>query len=176
MEVSVKHKHKLASKKADRRNQAKLIQQRKRREITNLNRFFSGANGAPKIVAVVPLCPDVDPHVAIHDLYASVGQSYIAHEGPSVLSVDRFKQKLQFIPLRRHLLDILDALKVADFVLFVMSAEVEVDSFGELCLTTIKAQGVPSIVNIVQVCAHSKNTPVAFTRLMAKAASRKFPS
>ena len=58
---------------------------------------------------------------------------------------------MQFIPTERHLLEILDAVKVADLVVFVLSAEEEVDKFGELCMTTIRSQGVPSTLSFVQV-------------------------
>lgn len=47
-------------------------------------------------------------------------------------------------------MDILDACKIADFVLFVLSPVTEVDSFGEQSLRAIKAQGVPSVVSCVQ--------------------------
>ncbi|TPX71823.1 hypothetical protein SpCBS45565_g00888 [Spizellomyces sp. 'palustris'] len=147
--ASVKNKHKLSSSKADRRNQAKVLQQKKRHDLVTSSRLFSGAHGCPKIVAVVPLCPDVDANAVVKDLYASVGQEYVT-ETVSTLFVERFKQKVQFVAVRRHLLDILDAVKVADFVVFVVSAEEEVDGFGELCLTTIKAQGVPSTLSVVQ--------------------------
>ncbi|KAI8820808.1 uncharacterized protein EV422DRAFT_64049 [Fimicolochytrium jonesii] len=147
---SVKHKHNAVSHKADRRNQAKLIQQKKRNDLVNFNRLFSGARGAPKIVAVVPLCPDVDPRQVVADLYSSLGETMPSTVGPITLNVERYKQKIQFLALNRNLLDILDGVKIADFVVFVVSAQVEVDTFGEQCLSAIKAQGVPSILSVVQ--------------------------
>ncbi|KAJ3017464.1 hypothetical protein HKX48_003533 [Thoreauomyces humboldtii] len=147
---SVKNKHLAVSHKADRKNQAKLVQQRKRSDVVASNRLFSGASGAPKIVAIVPLCPDVDARIVVSELHSSVGQELANPDGPTVLYIERFKQKLQLVPLRRNLLEILDGVKVADFVMFVVSAEVEVDAFGDQCLTTIRAQGVPSVVAAVQ--------------------------
>lgn len=38
------------STKADRRNAAKLFQQKKREELVRSNRLFEGRHGAPKIV------------------------------------------------------------------------------------------------------------------------------
>src|SRR5207245_6322147 len=64
-------------------------------------------------------------------------------------SADRFKQKVQFILLDRNLIDILDACKVADFVVLIMSAKVEVGKFGELCLKAIQAQGIPFMIPAV---------------------------
>ena len=46
--------------KADRRNAARVGQQNRRDDLRNAQRLFSGRSGAAKIVAVVPLCPDVD--------------------------------------------------------------------------------------------------------------------
>ncbi|KAI8916941.1 hypothetical protein DFJ77DRAFT_325864 [Powellomyces hirtus] len=114
------------------------------------NRLFSGVAGAPKIIAIIPLCPDVDARAIVKDLHDSVGTQCDSYDQPTILNVERFKQKLQLVPLRRNLLEILDAVKVADFIMFVVSAEVEVDRFGDLCLTTIKAQGVPSTFAAVQ--------------------------
>ncbi|KAI9094655.1 hypothetical protein DFS34DRAFT_628610 [Phlyctochytrium arcticum] len=161
---SVKNKHKLSSAatKADRRNHAKLIQQRKRSEVVSSNRLFQGPSGAPKIVAVIPLCPDVDAWKVVKEFAAGVdgekedagmdveNTSTSGDSKTITIYIERFKQKLQFLPVGRHLLHILDAVKVADFLVFVMSSEVEVDEFGELCLKTIKAQGVPSHMSVVQ--------------------------
>jgi len=63
-----------------------------------------------------------------------------------IIRSDRFKQKLQFIPLQRNYIDIMDAAKVADFIVFVMSAVEEVDQFGLMVLAGIQSQGVPSVV------------------------------
>ncbi|CAG8841983.1 20551_t:CDS:2, partial [Gigaspora margarita] len=45
--------------------------------------------------------------------------------------------------LLRNFIDILDACKMADFMLLILSAKVEVDQFGELCLKAIQSQGFP---------------------------------
>ncbi|KAJ3279678.1 hypothetical protein HK104_001246 [Borealophlyctis nickersoniae] len=148
--VKNKHKQHLVSHKADRRNAAKVAQQKKKEDLVMGNRLFQGIYGVPKIVAVVPLCPDVSTHAAVQNLFASAQQPYPDTTGPVTLSLPNFKQRLQLIPLGRHTLDILDALKVADFVIFVMSANVEVDDFGTNCLTAIKAQGLPSALSFVQ--------------------------
>ena len=66
-------------------------------------------------------------------------------------SAERFKQKIQFILLERNFIDILDACKVADYILFVISAEVEVDKFGELCLKAIQSQGPPTVITTAMV-------------------------
>ncbi|KAF9167328.1 hypothetical protein DFQ26_004969 [Actinomortierella ambigua] len=147
--VSIKHQsNRGVSSKVDRRNAAKLLQQKKREELHRKNRIFDNRHGAPKIIAVVPLCPDVTAESAVKHLFASVEQEP-AHDGIVVMSSDRFKQKLQFVPLKRNFIDIMDAAKVADFIVFVMSAVTEVDEFGLMILSSIQAQGVPSIVPTV---------------------------
>lgn len=49
----------------------------------------------------------------------------------------------------RHFYAALDACKVADYVLFVLSPTVEVDSWGELLLRTVQAQGLPTVVSCI---------------------------
>ncbi|KAI8148996.1 hypothetical protein BJV82DRAFT_663344 [Fennellomyces sp. T-0311] len=137
--------------KVDRRNAAKLEQQRKREEITRLHRIFEGRQGAPKIVPVISLCPDTDVHVAIASLYRSLGQEppSTPYEG-SILDVERFKQKLQLVPLRRNFVDVMDAFKVADMAILLLSAEVEVDQFGINCLLGMLNQGLVAVTPVVQ--------------------------
>ncbi|KAF9944828.1 hypothetical protein BGZ72_001917 [Mortierella alpina] len=147
--VSIKHQSsKGLSNRTDRRNTARLLQQKKREELFRKTKIFDGKNGTPKVVAVVALCADVSADDAVRKLFASVDQ-VPANSGPVLMTTDRFKQKLQFIPLQRNYIDIMDAAKVADFIFFVMSAVEEVDKFGEMVLSGIQSQGVPSVVAAV---------------------------
>ncbi|GJJ78867.1 pre-rRNA-processing protein TSR1 [Entomortierella parvispora] len=133
------------SNRFDRRNAARLLQQKKREELFRKTKIFDGKNGTPKVIAVVPLCADVNADDAVANLFASVEQ-VPANKGAVLMTSDRFKQKLQFIPLQRNYIDIMDAAKVADFIVFVMSAVEEVDEFGLMVLAGIQSQGVPSVV------------------------------
>ncbi|RIA99286.1 hypothetical protein C1645_684977 [Glomus cerebriforme] len=136
--------------RTDRRNAAKLEQQKKREEVLKANRFFEGRHGTPKIVAVIPLCPDVNSYSAVKSIYSSIDlQEPSILKGTAHINAERFKQKIQFILLDRNFVDILDACKIADYVLFVVSAEVEVDQFGELCLKAIQSQGLPTVMTTV---------------------------
>ncbi|RGB27862.1 hypothetical protein C1646_717555 [Rhizophagus diaphanus] len=133
--------------RVDRRNAAKLEQQKKREEVLKENRFFEGRHGTPKIVAVIPLCTDVNSYSAVKSIYSSIGvQDPPILKGVAQLNAERFKQKIQFVLLERNFVDILDACKIADYVLFVVSAEVEVDHFGELCLKAMQSQGLPTVI------------------------------
>jgi pre-rRNA-processing protein TSR1 len=64
--------------------------------------------------------------------------------------VDRFKQKLQYVPLKRDLTACLDAARIADFIVLVLSAEVEVDALGELILRSVESQGMSTLFTVVQ--------------------------
>ncbi|KAJ1660572.1 ribosome biogenesis protein tsr1 [Dispira simplex] len=147
------------TRRADRRNTAKLAQQRKREALARANRMFTGRSRAPKIVALVPLCSDVSSIEAAKQLFASVDLEHPGETGEvpaegfgcSVhLHVDRFKQSFQLLQLSRHFWQILDATKVADYVVYVVSADEEVDAFGEACLTAIQAQGCGGAFTVVQ--------------------------
>jgi len=47
----------------------------------------------------------------------------------------------------------LDACKVADYVVFVLSTTVEVDNWGDTLLRTLQAQGLPDVVTVVSANA-----------------------
>jgi pre-rRNA-processing protein TSR1 len=49
----------------------------------------------------------------------------------------------------RNFYGALDACKVADYVVFVLSPTVEVDVWGDTLLRTLQAQGLPSVVTVV---------------------------
>ncbi|KAI8049241.1 hypothetical protein BDF22DRAFT_700154 [Syncephalis plumigaleata] len=144
----------------DRRNAAKLEQKKKRESIVALTRLFTGRNAVPKIVAVIPLCKDNDVLQFVRQLYRSENVTPPTEKdlaGSIYLTSERQKQTLQLLLPSRHFIDILDTAKVADFCVFLLSAEEEVDQFGELCLRAIQSQGVPSIVNVVQ---HLDQVPI----------------
>jgi pre-rRNA-processing protein TSR1 len=146
--------------KVDRRNAAKILQQKKREELTRISRIFEGRQGAPKIVPVLPLCADSNVEAAIEALYTALDETMPDHAKTeqSILNIERFKQKIQFVPLRRNFIDVLDAFKVADFGLLLMSADVEVDQFGINCLLGILNQGLVNVVPVVQVSLYMFTT------------------
>ncbi|KAK9448240.1 uncharacterized protein V1518DRAFT_428016 [Limtongia smithiae] len=149
---SAAQKPKVTLRKQDRRNQAKQIMLSKREEMLSNKKFFDGRNGAPRIVAVIPLCPDVDVEDIVNRLNASVLDAHTRapFSGPFTVPVERFKQKIEYIVAPRHFASILDAAQAADFVVFALSAKQEVDRFGETCLRSIVAQGVSSVYTVVQ--------------------------
>ncbi|SAM01894.1 hypothetical protein [Absidia glauca] len=147
-----------ALSKHDRRHAAKVLQQKKREDLSRAHRVFEGRQGTPKIVPVLPLCPDSNVDAAIAALYTSMGQQPPpSANGPLVLEAERFKQKLQLVPLRRNFYNVLDAFKVADYAILLLSANVEVDAFGINTLLSILNQG---LVNVLPVVQNMSNVPV----------------
>jgi pre-rRNA-processing protein TSR1 len=138
--------------KLDRRNQAKQKRGVKEAEHDRQTNVFQGKAAASRICAVIPLCDDISSLGAVEKLVRSVDiEDAVPSANMWKVDVGRFKQKLQFITLgRRNVLDALDACRVADFVLFVLSADQEVDQLGDQMLRTIESQGVSNVVTLVQ--------------------------
>lgn len=108
-------------------------------------------NSAPKQTVIVPLCKDINIKSVMEQLFSANEQIFEMNNGQAILVSQKFKQRISFIPcFERNLLYILDCLKVADKIIFVLSAEQEVDQFGELIMSCIKKQGVPDVILMVQ--------------------------
>ncbi|KAJ9149426.1 Ribosome biogenesis protein TSR1 [Pleurostoma richardsiae] len=142
--------HQQVMSKLDRRNQARQRQLEKHREHQKETSVFSGRDGAPRNVAVIPLCADCDAAEAVRELNRGLDIEDEIKEGPNRISVDRFKQKLQYFPVKRDLTASLDAARVADFVVLVLSAEEEVDDLGELILRSVESQGLSTLFTAVK--------------------------
>ena len=135
-------------------------------------RIFGGVDGAPRVVAVVPLCEGVTSRDVVSALSRSLELSTqtdqdciwkIKFVGPLfyfcvssfflmsfLRRVERFKSSLQFIQLAYgDFYATLDACKVADYVVFVLSPAVEVGPWGETVLRTLQTQGLPDVVPVV---------------------------
>jgi pre-rRNA-processing protein TSR1 len=135
----------------DRRNQAKQRQLLKQKEHHSQTSIFAGRDGAPRVVAVISLCADGDALSAIRHMNDSLDIETGPESGSSLrVSVDRFKQQLQYIPVKRDLTSCLDAARVADFVVIILSAAVEVDKLGELILRSVESQGLSTLFTVVQ--------------------------
>ncbi|KAL9607750.1 MAG: hypothetical protein Q9167_007362 [Letrouitia subvulpina] len=137
--------------KLDRRNQAKQIRQLKRQENSKSTSIFSGQQGAPRVVAIVPVCGDCDVTAAIRKLGDGKDlemQTWAG--GPTRVKVERFKQTILYVPATRNLLTVLDTCRIADFVILVLSAEQDVAEGGEQLLRAIESQGVSNVITVVQ--------------------------
>jgi pre-rRNA-processing protein TSR1 len=163
-----------AQSKVNRRNHAKQIQLQKRHSLLSAVRIFGGVDGAPRVIAVVPLCQDVTSRAAVSAFAQSLELPTqtddecvwkIKFVGPLFFwpfaclpcpnhvffqRVERFKTSLQFIQLAYgDFYATLDACKVADYVVFVLSPTVEVGAWGETVLRTLQTQGLPDVVPVV---------------------------
>ncbi|KAL1850897.1 ribosome biogenesis protein tsr1 [Paecilomyces lecythidis] len=148
---SRKTPHQQLMSKLDRRNQARQKQQLKHQEKAQATSIFAGSNGAPRHVAVVPLSSDIDTRAAIRQLNESVDvPDDVSQDGISRVRVDRFRQSVMYIPAKYDLMQALDASRMADFVVVVLSADKEVDEEGELILRSIEGQGISNVVAVVQ--------------------------
>lgn len=102
-------------------------------------------------MAVVPLTKACDAKIAIQRLNNGLNlETDVPQEGLAKVRVDRFKQNLQYIPVQRDLVCVLDACRVADFVIFILSSSEEVDEIGELFLRAVENQGVSNVLTVVQ--------------------------
>jgi pre-rRNA-processing protein TSR1 len=115
-------------------------------------RLFSGMNAIPKNVLVVGLCPDYQKDLFLTSVFDCMEQEY-KNEFQNILDCERFKQRLNFITPNRNILSILNALKISDLVVFVLSSTEEVDEFGEKIMSVMKIQGIPNVTTCVQYLA-----------------------
>ena len=137
--------------KIARRHQARQKQQTKHREHIKATSIFSGQNGAPRIVAIVPLTAKGDTEDAVKKLNAGIDLDIEAPiNGHHTVRIDRFKQSIEYILVERDLFSTLDACKVADFVIVILSPDEAVDEHGELILRAVESQGISNTLAVVQ--------------------------
>ncbi|KOS12755.1 ribosome biogenesis protein tsr1 [Malassezia pachydermatis] len=133
--------------------------------------------GAPRICAVIALTPDVNEWDVVRALECD-GDALGVHPVPGKsadeaqaqshalceLDASRFRQTLQFLPLPYGaLLPAMDACRCADFVVLVLSAatSIEPGSWGELCLRSLQAHGMPQTLAVVPTLASANDAPFA---------------
>ncbi|KAK7868139.1 hypothetical protein R5R35_003016 [Gryllus longicercus] len=148
-------------RKDERRHQATQIRRNKREEVLLKKRALGSATSPPFITALVALCQDVNPFETLKVLKEADSEAEIEEsaEGYIHLSVPRFKQRFTFVvPGAGDLYSVLDTLKVADTVMFLLSAASRngIDPEGEIILNACMSQGLPSPIFAV---AHSKSNP-----------------
>ncbi|CAG9771433.1 unnamed protein product [Ceutorhynchus assimilis] len=153
---SLSKKNKRDLNRDQRRHQSLQIRQNKREEVLNKKRALGGLEFAPIFVSVIPLNREFDPTSALAVLSQCGEDAIVRHTSTGIthICVPRFKKKFSLIsPAKDNELDVLDTLKVADTVLFLLSAvygaddiEHMVDNFGKRILSSSFAQGLPTPV------------------------------
>jgi pre-rRNA-processing protein TSR1 len=147
--------------KLDRKNRAKQLRIKNLAAQVKAASVFAGRDGAPRIVAIVPLSSGVDQRLAVRQLNESVDVTEAFTEGTPFLSVhvERFKQNVTYLHVPRDLLAVLDACRMADFVVWVMDAREEaVDEVGETLVRAAQSQGISNVMATVQVSQTSPTT------------------
>ena len=143
--------HQQVMSKIERRHQARQKQHNKLLLTKKTTSIFTGASGAPRIAAVVPLTADGDAVDAVRRLNEGVGKEVSSPVGGLLsVRVDRFKQNVQYVAVNRNLLSVLDACQVADHVILLLSPTEEVDETGEQLLRAIENQGLSTCMSAVQ--------------------------
>jgi pre-rRNA-processing protein TSR1 len=156
-------KHQVIMSKLDRRNQAKQRRLNTQAGHDKALSIFAGRDGAPRIVAIAPLCENVDGSAVVQTMLEAgevEGLGDIGSIGLVKRHIERFRQNVAFLPVSRHLWGVLDACRMADYVLFVMSATEEVDALGEMLLRTAETQGISNVLACVQVRVTSEPNSV----------------
>lgn len=143
--------HQQVMSKIDRRHHARQLKQLKHQENVKSTSVFSGQNGAPRIVAVIPLCEENDSSLAVQKLSEDIGNDALTYfSGALKVRVDRFKQDIMYLPVSRDLIPALDACRVADFVILLLSPSQGAGDQGELILRAIEGQGISNVLTMVQ--------------------------
>ncbi|KAF9218805.1 ribosome biogenesis protein tsr1 [Gyrodon lividus] len=137
----------------NRRNTQKQAQAAKRAALISATRIFNGVDGAPRIVAVIPLCEDVRTDEAVRALGSAIAEDIDGISDGSAMwkmKAHRFKTSLQFIPVQYGCpWEALDVAKAADYVLFLLSPTLEVSQAGDTLLRTLQTQGLPTAVSAI---------------------------
>ncbi|KAL9101050.1 MAG: hypothetical protein Q9163_003642 [Psora crenata] len=138
--------------KVDRKNQAKQIRNIKHQQNVKSQSVFAGINGAPRVVAVVPLCEDLNAIKAVERLNEAGDALAIwpLQEGQIRVRIEKFKQSIAYVPVTKTMLEVMDACRVADFVVLLLSPHQEPGEEGESILKAIEGQGVSNVLTMVQ--------------------------
>lgn len=97
----------------------------------------------------MPTCHGLDAKAAIRKLNQS-GDADADVSSDGTVRIDRFKQNISYVPVRYDLQEALDACRVADFIILLLSPTEEVDEQGEMMLKAIEGQGVSNVLTMVQ--------------------------
>ncbi|CCO30377.1 Ribosome biogenesis protein tsr1 homolog [Rhizoctonia solani AG-1 IB] len=145
----------VAQTKLNRKNAAKQNQLKKRAELADEGKIFHGSNAAPRIVAVVPLSPDVSSQQTALQIVKALGVDAPSapESGTWIVEAPRFRTTLQFVILPyRQLYSTLDATHAADYTVLSLSPVTEVDNWGERLLRVLQSQG--GLHNVVSTVSH----------------------
>ncbi|KAJ3590941.1 hypothetical protein NHX12_008889 [Muraenolepis orangiensis] len=147
-------KQRREQRRMDRRHKANQLRRNKKDLVLTEKRRLGSKDGPPHLVVVVALHAGVDA-AGVAKLLCSEGAGGLVRQEQCVsgvtdsygLVLPRFKQR--FILLRPDTADLyslLDVAKIADSLVFVLDPTEGWDSYGDYCLSSLFAQGLPSHV------------------------------
>eukprot|EP00041_Stephanoeca_diplocostata_P012260 m.205463 g.205463 ORF g.205463 m.205463 type:complete len:815 (-) comp18879_c1_seq1:424-2868(-) len=146
-------KHKAAERRVDRMNHLKQIRAAKRQESALQKR---GIGSAPHVIAVVGICGDRTNSAAVCRYLAPENAEFSAGSCGKLLPTCTFwsgtlKRKVTLVPAppTQEIFGVLNVCKAANAVVIAMSAVEPPDAFSELCVSSIKSQGVCSVSHVV---------------------------
>lgn len=133
--------------KLERRHTAAQLKRNKMDETKQIRRMYDLVD---KNVCVIALTDDMDP-AAIAQVLSGQQDTKIAYPLCTVIKNQRFGSGVRWIvPDHSNMLAILDAARVADFVVFGLSATEEVSpAFGEQILRAVTSQGMGLAVGVL---------------------------
>ncbi|KAH3671119.1 hypothetical protein OGAPHI_000830 [Ogataea philodendri] len=139
--------------KLERKNLANQLKHNKITKSLEERSVFDHGN-VERIVTVIPLTSNVSGTDIANMLLGSVNEPGLQIKesfGVTKLKVQRFKTSLNIIiPQMNSLIDVLDSVKVADFVIFGLSATEEVDpKIGEQIIRAAESQGISTVFGVV---------------------------
>lgn len=173
-------------KKQERRNLAQQIRKQKRDEALNKKRQRGGVSTPPHFVVVVPLCGGQHADDAKELLQKAVLDmeggdvetvSSQNEQGMLHLSIPRFRKRISlYTPPAESLHAVLDAAKIADSILFVMSPDTELDERTDFLFSCLMGQGMPAATFVFNGMADLPLKKLADTRKsLQKVFENRFP-
>lgn len=143
--------HQQVMSKLARRNMAKQARVNHKIKKDQETDIFKGVEGAPKHVAVVPLSKEVDVRRAINEINAGVDIEPSTQETGTIrVRVERYGRNVLYMPASFDMLNALDICKLADVVVFVLSAAEDIGEDADNLLRVVEGQGVTNALFVVQ--------------------------
>uniref|UniRef100_A0A8K9WMJ0 TSR1 ribosome maturation factor n=1 Tax=Oncorhynchus mykiss TaxID=8022 RepID=A0A8K9WMJ0_ONCMY len=176
-------KQKKEARKLDKRHKANQLRQNKKDLVLAEKCHLGSRDGPTHLVAVVALHAGVDAEAVTRLLWCEEA-GWLVREDNSVYEVSdsfslvmaRFKQRFTFLhpdPVDMH--SLLDVVKVADSLVFVLDSTEGWDSYGDYCLGLF-AQGLPAHSLVCQgVSDLAVKKCVDSRRELAKISKIRFP-
>lgn len=175
-------KNKAQLSRMDRKHQLAQSRSKKKADVLAKKRAIGGADCPPILVAVVDLQSQLDAAAAAlvqtirtcaDDIAVTESKSGATH-----VAFPRFRQRFAFIrPDSNSPLQVLDAAKVSDIVIFLISAQEDFDRDSEETVAQVLAQGLPAepvfLVTDLDALAAKKQGDAKKTLL--KALNKRFP-